>query len=248
MRIKSILERCRQAIKDFGEDRGEFKPFTDDGGIEHPNKEWNPRNRTRRVEIMVTGDPSRVTAVADAIDIAQKHILQDMPADEGLETRVTAFLDDCTHRTRWSKKPFKTSARARKLHCEQSKTKFADAFEKSRGEIIDDIILIGHRFDDDFIEAAAQAEQLREQGVHIHCFHTGNDVDSRSAYEELAAATGGVFLQLADQRELDRVMPVLMKHLRDEETLEALASEKRQELLTKLKAQILAVPEDKVTN
>ncbi|MGL1409608.1 hypothetical protein ACSTIX_24125, partial [Vibrio parahaemolyticus] len=88
-----------------------------------------------RVEIMVTGDPSRIEAVADSIDLAQKHIQAEASSGDPIETRVTAFLDNCTHRTKWSRKTFKTSARARKMHCKQSQTKIADALTDSQGEI-----------------------------------------------------------------------------------------------------------------
>jgi hypothetical protein len=185
---------------------------------------------------MVTGDPSRIGAVADAVDEAQKHILGTAPDKQSFETRVTAFLDNCIHRSRWSKKPFQTGQRAKRMHCKQSATKIADAFAHSHGEMVDDIILIGHRFDDDFNAALEQVQQLIEQGVHIHCFHTGADQESRKAYEDLAQKTGGVFLQLTDQSSLMQVMPILMAHLNDQDTLEALSSTgDGQELLQKLK-------------
>lgn len=242
MPLSSFFQRLQQAVKSFSNDEVEHGPVADDDGIIRADTDWKAQARHRRVEIMVTGDPSRVSAVADAIDVAQKHILKDAKEGQKIESRVTAFLDGCIHRSRWSKKVFQTAAKARRMHCEQSKTKFADAFANSSGEIVDDIILIGHRFDDDFKEALDQAERLKEQGVHIHCFHTGADTESREAYEALAEKTGGVFLQLTDQSQLNQVMPILMNHLNDQDKMEALTSNGRQELLEKLKAQLLTSP------
>ncbi len=196
-----------------------FTPEMDEDGIVQANKNWQPQRTRRRIEIMVTGDPSRVEAVADAIDDVQNQIFEDAPKPDNIELRITAFLDGCIHRSKWNKKPIKAAAEAKKWECEQSKTRFADALADSHGELVDTVVLIGHRFDEDVQEALAKAAALKEQGVHIHCFHTGRDAESEAIYKQLAEETGGIFMQLADQRSLSKVMPLMMAHLNDEDAL-----------------------------
>jgi len=213
--LKNILNHLR-TLRASSSRQG---PDIGDDGVMHANTQWRPQDTRRRVEIMVTGDPSRVGVVADTIDKLQGKIFEETSPSDQLELRVTGFLDNCIHRSKWHKKPFKAAAQARDWHCEQSRTRFADAFADSKGELLDTLVIIGHRFDDDIDEALSCAEELREQGVQIHCFHTGNDKPSHDAYEKLATYTGGVFLQLADQSSLAEVVPILMAHLTHEDSL-----------------------------
>jgi len=206
-----------------------------------PNGGWKPMARKRRVEFMVTGDPSRIQSLAEAIDTAQDYFTKASGHFLGIESRVTAFLDECLHRTKWNTKPMKTSARARRMHCEQTRTKFTEAFAQSACEAVDDIILIGHRFDDDVVEVLAQAEKLKAQGVHIHCFHTGKDKESREVFEKLAQSCGGVFLQLTDQSQLNQVMPIMMEQLNKNYSMEQIGrTEAQAEALQKLTQKLIA--------
>jgi hypothetical protein len=215
MAFKNILSHLRSILAPSIR----LGPDADEDGIMHANAQWKPEDTRRRVEIMVTGDPSRVGAVSNAIDELQSKVFKEASPGDQLELRVTGFLDNCIHRSKWHKKPFKAAAQARNWHCEQSRTRFADAFADSKGELLDTLVIIGHRFDDDIAEALSRAEELREQGVQIHCFHTGNDKASRDAYEKLATQTGGVFLQLTDQSSIGEVVPILMAHLNHEDSL-----------------------------
>jgi len=206
MKLKDLLQKMRAALGSFTRD-GEAVA------------DWEPFKTRRRVEIMVTGDPSRVGAVADAMDEAQKQLFAGN--GDAIELRITGFLDNCIHRSRWSKKPFKAAAQARRWQCEQAKTRFADAFADSRGEMLDDLVIIGDRFDDRMEDALRQVEHLKEQGVRVHCFHTGKDLSSQEAYEKLATESGGVFMRLEGQSSIAEVMPILMAHLNDRDKVPA---------------------------
>jgi len=227
MSVRDIFKNLHEAFAKPAACDPALGPVTGEDGIARASREWQPKQARRRVEVMVTGDPSRVGVVADAVDKFQAQIFGGAPGPGNLELRITGFLDGCIHRSKWSKKPFKAAAQARKWHCEQSRTTFASAFQESADESVDAIVMVGHRFDDDVAEALRQAEKLKEQGVPVHCFHTGQDEASREAYEKLAHATGGVFMQLADQRGIAEVMPVIMAHLNDEDQMLALAPEDR---------------------
>jgi hypothetical protein len=221
MSKKGLLQHVRDALAGLAVDRKAAKlgPESDDDGVLRASSDWKPDSARKRIEIMVTGDPSRVGAIADIIDDLQKQVFGGPTQLENLQLRITGFLDGCIHRSKWGRKPFKAAQEARNWHCDQSGTRFADAFAKSSGEMVDAVILVGHRFDDDMQEALKQADQLKEQGVAIHCFHTGNDQASRAAYEKLAQETDGVFMQLPDQRSIGEVMPILMAHIHDDESL-----------------------------
>ena len=56
------------------------------------------------------------------------------------------------------------AAQAREWECQPDCTRFADAFADSRGEMVDDLVIIGDRFDEDKDEALRQVEQLKERG------------------------------------------------------------------------------------
>ena len=212
--LRSIFQRFMR-----DEDDAHLGPEIGEDGVMRANKNWQPKDARRRVEVMVTGDPSRVGVVSDALDDVQKKVFDGVFGLGNLELRITSFLDGCIHRSKWSKKPFKAAAEAKKWVCEQSKTKFADAFEDSRGELIDTLVIVGHRFDDEVEAALKKAAELKEQGVRIHCFHTGKDEESRAAFEKLATETDGVFMQLEDQSSIGTVIPIMMAHLNDDEAL-----------------------------
>lgn len=224
MNFKKFTKDIKHLMQIFAapEVNADFEPEIGEDGAVRANKNWHPQSTRKRIEIIVTGDPSRVGAVADAIDDVQKQVFKGATKSDNIELRITGFLDDCIHRSKWNKKPFKAAAESKKWECKQSKTKFSDALADSKGELVDTVVLIGHRFDDDTKEVLRKATDLKEQGVRIHCFHTGMDKESRAAYEQIAQETGGVFLQLADQSSIGKIMPILMTHFNDEEALLAL--------------------------
>jgi hypothetical protein len=238
---KSFVQRLRDALSNLVLDHEDARlgPELDEDGLARPHSGWKPKQSRKRIEIMITGDPSRVGAVADIMDDVQNKLFT-AEKRENLELRVTGFLDGCIHRSKWFRKPFKAAAQARHWHCEQSKTRFADAFAESRGEMVDALVIVASRFDEDVEEALRQAEPLKQQGVPIHCFYTGSDPATKAAYEKIAGETEGVFMQLADQSAIAEIMPLIMAHIDDDHALVAL--QPQSETAQKLKNLLMAEP------
>jgi hypothetical protein len=183
----------------------------------------------KRVEIMVSGPPSRLGAVRKSLDLVQRQLLTEASRGGGtLDLRVTAFLDGCRHTTPWSNSPVDAGAATTRWHCYEGRTLFADAFAHSCQEHqrVDVILIFGNRFDDP-ANTLDFAERLRARGTKIFAFHLGNDRKSRSAYDRLAKRNGGVAIQLSDDAALARVLPVIADYLfRPAEVLLALPASK----------------------
>ncbi|HUY68815.1 MAG TPA: hypothetical protein VMV79_05895 [Alphaproteobacteria bacterium] len=236
---KSIFDTLRQAGNTareaeptvverlFGANaEGVCEPKPDD--LFQANPEWQPKNATRRVEVMVTGHLGRVGVVRDTVSDLQDQLFGKVIGSGQLELRVTAFLDGCRHSTPWSNSPIDVGSSTTRWHCFQDRTRYAEALEHSSNEDpIDAIIMYGNRFDDDLQQALRLADRLRERGTRIYAFHVGNDEGSRNAYEQLAERTGGISLQLTDERAFAQVMPIITDYLfRKEEALLALPAPK----------------------
>lgn len=187
-----------------------------------------PQNVMRRVEIMVTGSVSRVGLVRNAVRGLQTQLFQQVGGGN-LELRVTAFLDGCRHTTPWSRSPVDVGSNTTAWHCFQGATRYAEALGYSAGESqpIDAIVMFGDRFDDNLAHSLGIADRLQKQGTRIYAFHVGGKSRPRHAYEQLAERTGGVFVELSDQRAFARVMPVIAAYLlRPAEALHALPAPK----------------------
>jgi len=192
-------------------------------GLFKADAAWQPKFAKRRVEVMVTGRPGRVGVVRETVNDLQKQLF-DVVKEGQLEMRVTAFLDDCRHSTSWSHSPVDVGGGTTQWHCHQNRTLFTQAMAiSSREQLIDAIIIYGDRFDDNLPETMLHIEALKAQGTRIFAFHVGDGVKSRQAYEQLAEKTGGVCVQLTDERAFAQVMPIITDFLfRREEALLAL--------------------------
>ena len=225
---------------DFGANAdGTCKPKPD---IFRPDAAWQPKFASRRVELMITGTLSRVAYVRSSVTALQTQLFQSTLREKQLELRVTAFLDGCRHSTPWSTSPVDVGANTQRWHCYQGQTLFAQALEQSsKEEMIDAIIIYGDRFDDNLNTTIKQAEKLRAQGTRIFAFHVGANAASRNAYERVADHTGGVCLQLTDDKSFGEVMPVITDYLfRREQALVALPAPSNPDvklLVDRLKAQ-----------
>jgi hypothetical protein len=185
-----------------------------------------PQDVTRRVEIMVTGSVSRVAVVRNALLDLQSQLFR-QAGDNNLELRVTAFLDGCRHTTPWSRSSINAGNSTTRWHCFQGETRYAEALAYSADESdpIDAIVVFGNRFDDNLPHVLGIADRLQKRGTRIYAFHLGGRGHSRRAYEQLAACTGGAFVQLTDQQAFARVMPVIAAYvLRPVEALQTLPS------------------------
>jgi hypothetical protein len=185
-----------------------------------------PQLVKRRVEIMVSGSLSRVGVVRDALDGLQTHLFDQLGSDN-LELRVTAFLDGCRHTTPWSRSPIDAGAGTNRWHCFQGGTLYGEAFGHTADESdpVDAVVMFGNRFDDNLPLTLGIVDRLRQQGTRIYAFHVGRNRHSRYAYEQLAARTGGAFVQLTSQQAFAPVMAVIAAYLvRPAEALRALPS------------------------
>ena len=224
MPLHDAFKRLRETLLKGASCDGKADQEPDADGVFRAG-DWQPASDRRRVEIMITGDPSRVKDVAGAVDKLQEQIFHGSLGPGKVEIRLTGFLDGkCTHTSGWSDTPQNAASQARRWQCYESRTQFAEAFARSSTDMVDAIVIVGHKFDDNMREALRQADVLKKQGVRIFCFHVGDDPKSLAAFEQLSARTNGVCLQLTDKSSVEHVMPVLMAHLRgDDQMLAALA-------------------------
>jgi hypothetical protein len=184
-------------------------------------QEWQRKLTNRRAEIIVAGTLGSVRSlggvdiVRDAINRLQQNLTASARQKGQLEIRVTAFLDDCCHRTRWSDRPVDVGAHMTAWHCTPGRTLIAQALGESAGEQgIDLIILIGE-FNESArsLEAAlCHAKTLRDQGTRIYAFPFG-DPRGRAAYREIAQSTGGFSHDLTHPQALPELVPILINSL-----------------------------------
>ena len=216
-----------------------------------PEPEPQPQNLTRRVEIMLTGAVSGAGMVRETL-AELRYTLAELQgwlfAQAGetggrLEARVTVFFDGCRHTTPWSASPVDVGAATTYWHCFDGESRFAEAFAHSANEAepVDAIIIYGNRFDDHLHQTLGIADRLAKRGTRIFAFHTGRDRQSRRAYEQLAERSGGVFVELTNERAFARVLPVITDYLfRPVEALRAASAAKDREvraLVERLKLQ-----------
>ena len=175
--IAEVLERARRVL----------------AGSPAPNVPL-PQNLTRRVEIMVTGNVSRVAVVRNALLDLQNQLFR-QAGNNNLELRVTAFLDGCRHTTPWSRSSIDAGNSTTRWHCFQGETRYAEALAYSAGESdpIDAIVIFGNRFDDNLPHVLGIADRLQKRGTRIYAFHLGGRGHSRRAYEEAGGLHGRRF-------------------------------------------------------
>lgn len=247
---KSILGILKEAAgqKDenlFGQAGDEATCPVDDG-IFQPDPKWEPKHSKSRTEIMVTGSLRRVGNIRNALNTLQGDLFARVPETEGMEMRVTAFLDGCRHTTPWNNSPVDVGGGTTQWHCHQGQTLFAEALNATvQEDCVDAIIVLGDRFDDKLPEALEHARILNEQGARIFAFHIGGNDESAKAYQQFAEATGGVFLQLTDETNIASIVSIVMDYvLRDQEALQALPEPKTPDA-KKLVGQLLKLGYDK---
>jgi hypothetical protein len=183
-------------------------------------------NPHKRVEIMVTGQLSRLRVVRQSLDRLQRQLLDEAQRSGGsMQLRMTAFLDGCRHTTPWSASPIEAGNGTQRWHCLQGQTRFAEALESSYAEQarIDAIVIFGDRFDDVPMPTLEIAGRLRQRGTKIFAFHVGKNRGSRFAYDQLAERSGGISVQLTGEAGFTSVLPVITEYLfRPAEALHAL--------------------------
>jgi hypothetical protein len=183
---------------------------------------WQRKLTNRRAEIIVAGTLGSVRSlggveiVRNAINRLQQNLSHSAHSKGQLEMRVTAFLDDCCHRTPWSNKPVDVGAQMTAWHCIPGRTFIAQALGDSAAEQgIDLIILIGE-FNESIrsLESAlCHAKALRDQGTRIYAFPFGGDPRGRKVYQNIAQATGGFAHDLKQPQAIPELVPIVINTL-----------------------------------
>jgi hypothetical protein len=183
---------------------------------------WQRKLTNRRAEIIVAGalgslrSLGGVEIVRDAINQLQKNLTTSARGSGQLELRVTAFLDDCCHRTRWSDKPVDVGAHMTAWHCTPGRTLIAQALGESAAEQGIDLIMLIGEFNESArsLEAAlCHAKTLRDQGTRIYAFPSGNDPHTRAAYRQIAQTTGGFSHDLSYPQAIPELVPIVINSL-----------------------------------
>ena len=183
---------------------------------------WQRKLTNRRAEIIVAGTLGSlhslggVDIVRDAINRLQQNLTKSARGNGQLELRVTAFLDDCCHRTRWSDKPVDVGAHMTAWHCTPGRTLIAQALGESAAEQGIDVIMLIGEFNESArsLEAAlCHAKTLRDQGTRIYAFPSGADSRSREAYRQIAQSTGGFSHDLICPQAIPELVPIVINSL-----------------------------------
>jgi hypothetical protein len=183
---------------------------------------WQRKLTNRRAEIIVAGTLGSlrslggVDIVRDAINQLQRNLTASARGSGQLELRVTAFLDDCCHRTRWSDKPVDVGAHMTAWHCTPGRTLIAQALRDSAAEQGIDLIMLIGEFNESSrsLEAAlCHAKTLRDQGTRVYAFPSGNDPGTRAAYGQIAQATGGFSHDLTYPQAIPELVPIVINSL-----------------------------------
>jgi hypothetical protein len=183
---------------------------------------WQRKLTNRRAEIIVAGTLGSVRSlggvdiVRDAINRLQHNLTTSVRCNGQLELRVTAFLDDCCHRTCWSTKPIDVGAHMTAWHCTPGKTLIAQALGESAAEQGIDLIMLIGEFNESarsFEAALCHAKTLRDQGARIYAFPSGNDPRGRAAYRDIAQTAGGFCHDLTYPQAIPELVPIVINSL-----------------------------------
>ena len=183
---------------------------------------WQRKLTNRRAELIVAGTLGSVRSlggvdiVRDAINRLQHNLTAIARRKGELELRVTAFLDDCCHRTRWSTKPIDVGAHMTDWHCTPGKTLIAQALAESAAEQGIDLIMLIGEFNEsarDLESALCHARTLRAQGARIYAFPFGNAPHVRKAYSDIAKCGGGFSHDLTCPQAIPELVPVVINSL-----------------------------------
>jgi hypothetical protein len=178
---------------------------------------WQPKSPRIRIEIMASGPFDGLRGIRTAVNRLQ-HNLVTATREGTLELRLTEVRRTCRHSTAWSREPVDPSAGTTAWECfvdalakegQQSRTLFAQAFRESLRNRVNHIVVFGDHFDDGLLFLGSAIRAFRQHGVRVSAFYLGDDFNRRNMYRLLAASTGGIFMRLSDQCDLDAVLPIV---------------------------------------
>jgi len=181
---------------------------------EIPEPPQRPHKRAKRVEIMVSGNlvvgpgPGDVQAVRDAINGLQLRLVAN--AGSPIELRVTAFVDECIHRSPWHTRAVDVGHEMLRWHCTPGRTAYVEGLRRAVEERVDLVLMVGAFIDDDWDLAARQAKALRKADGRVIGLHIGADRASYQAFQDLAQSGGGSAHALPSASALRDAVPILV--------------------------------------
>jgi hypothetical protein len=174
-----------------------------------------PLKRAKRVEIMVSGNlvvgpgPGDVQAVREAINGLQLQLVANA-GRSAIELRVTAFVDECIHRSPWHTRAVDVGHEMLRWHCTPGRTAYVEALRRAVEERVDLVLMVGAFIDDDWDLAARQAKALRKADGRVVGLHIGADRASYQAFQDLAQSGGGSVHALPSASALRDAVPILV--------------------------------------
>jgi hypothetical protein len=191
-----------------------FKPY--DGRLDEQQVDVAPHiadiRLTRRADIIVTGDPSRVQKLGNAVVAIQKNLTAN--PNMTVDMRVSAFMDDCMHTTGWSTKPVDVNDALAEWHCYESETQLVHAFqgvanEHTRRGKIDSVFIVGHRFDEPVALVQTAASGLAKLDIMIHALVLGGQ-RLVAQYKAVTDVARGHAVRIANASAINEAMPILI--------------------------------------
>lgn len=181
------------------------------------NTSWRPTTPLIRVEIMASGSFESLRGIRKAVNRLQDNLVAAVRKG-ALELRLTEVRPACRHSTSWSREAVDPGAGTTAWECfvdafasepERGRTLFTQAFRESLRNHVNHVVVFGDRFDDGVLRLGSAIQAFRRQGTRVSTFYLGDDFNTRNAYNFLAVSTGGIFMQLPEQRSFDAVLPIV---------------------------------------
>jgi hypothetical protein len=178
---------------------------------------WQPKPPLIRVEIMASGPFESLRGIRSAVNRLQ-HDLVTAIRRGTLELRLTEVRPTCRHSTAWSREPQDPGASTTAWQCfvdafadeaERNRTLFAQAFCESLRNHVNHVVVFGDRFDDGLLFLCSAIGAFRRQGVRLSTFYLGDDFNTRNKYRFIAVGTGGVFMPLCGQHDIEAALPMV---------------------------------------
>ena len=181
------------------------------------NAGWQPKPPLIRIEIMASGPFEGLRGIRSAVNRLQ-HGLVTAVRRGTLELRLTEIRPTCRHSTAWSSASQDPGASTTAWQCfvdafadeaKRSRTLFAQAFRESLRNHVNHVVVFGDRFDDGLLFLCSAIRTFRRQGVRVSTFCLGDDFNTRNKYRFLAVGTGGVFMPLCGQHDIEAALPMI---------------------------------------
>jgi hypothetical protein len=178
------------------------------------DESWRPKPPLVRIEIMASGPFDSLRGIRTAVNRLQRNLVN-ATRKGTLELRLTEIRPRCRHSTAWSRQPVDPSASTTEWQCfidalaaesAPNRTLFVPAFRESLRNRANHVVVFGDRFDDGLLSLYSAMHAFRRQGVRVSTFYLGDEFNGRNTYRLLAVGTGGMFMDLPGQSDLESVL------------------------------------------